>query len=159
MYICLMLFVDDPNFPGPMMYKIRELVQGYKAIDMDESDWLFDLKTEASIIHYHSPYAEVRSVTDPFDDPTTPVETIRAYTLGMIFMAGSTALNTFFSPRQPAISINASVLQLLLAPCGLAWGRFVPNWGFTIRGHRLTLNPGPCEWKEALTCVNRGAEI
>ena len=66
-----------------MMTKIRRLVQGYKAADMEESDWLFDLKTEAAILHYHSPYPEVRAVTDPFDDPSIPVETFRAYVLGM----------------------------------------------------------------------------
>ena len=131
-----------------MMDKIKVLVQGYKGADMEESDWLFDLKTEACMIYYHSPYPEVRSVTEPFDDPTIPVETIRAYTLGMIFMAGSTALNSFFSPRQPAITVNANVLQLLLAPCGLVWARFMPDWSIPIGRKRLRLNPGPWSFKE-----------
>ncbi|ORX37028.1 oligopeptide transporter 2 [Kockovaella imperatae] len=139
---------EDPNFPGPTMEKIRLLIQGYKAADMEESDWLFDLKTEACMIYYHSPYPEVRSVTDPFDDPTVPVETFRAYCLGMIFMAGSTALNTFFSPRQPAISLSSSVLQLLLAPCGLFWAKWFPDWGFNIMGKRISINPGPWTYKE-----------
>ena len=86
------------------MAKMQLLLQGYKAADMEESDWLFELKTEAAMLKYHSPYPEVRSVTDPFDDVNAPVETIRAYVLGMCFMAGCTALNSFFSPRQPAIS-------------------------------------------------------
>ncbi len=78
---------DDPNFPGPTMTKIRQLVQGPKAEGLEDvSDFDFDLRAEAAIIHYHSPYPEVRSVTEPFDDPTLPVETIRSYFLGMVFM-------------------------------------------------------------------------
>jgi len=77
---------SDPNFPGPTMAKIKLLVQGPKAVGLETTDFDFDLKAEAAIIHYHSPYPEVRSVTDAFDDPTIPVETIRSYFLGMVFM-------------------------------------------------------------------------
>lgn len=108
---------SDPNFPGQTMEKIKLLVQGPKAYGIENTDYEFDLKAEAAIIRYHSPYPEVRSVTDPFDDVNEPCETIRSYFLGMVWMAGTTALNTFFSPRQPAITITASVLQLLIAPC------------------------------------------
>ena len=132
------------------MTKIRTLVQGAKVADMDEADWSFEARTEAALIKYHSPYPEVRSVTDPFDDPTIPVETIRAYFLGLVFMAGSTALNTFFSPRQPAISLGSNVMQLLLAPCGLFMAKVLPDWGFTFRGTRVSLNPGPWTYKEQM---------
>lgn len=101
-------------------------------------------------IHYHSPYAEVRAVTSPFDDPDEPCETWRAYFLGMCFMAGVSALNTFFAPRQPAISVSSNVLQLLLAPCGKFLGKVLPDWGFTMRGKRFTLNPGPWTYKEQM---------
>ena len=140
--------VDDFNFPSLTMAKIKTLVSGYKAADMEEAEWLFELKTEASVIHYHSPYPEVRSVTSPFDDPSTPVETPRAYLLGLCFMAGATALNTFFSPRQPAIGVGSTVLSLLLAPCGLFAARVLPDWGFTHRSTRISLNPGPWTYKE-----------
>jgi hypothetical protein len=70
---------DDRNFPGPTMKKIQLLVQGSKAVGLETTDYDFDLKAEAAIIHYHSPYPEVRSVTDAFDDPTIPVETFRSY--------------------------------------------------------------------------------
>ena len=132
----------DPNFPAWTMAKLKELVQGYKACGMSEEDWSFDVKTEAAMLKYHSPYPEVRSVTDPFDDPTEAVETIRAYILGFCFMAGSTALNTFFSPRQPAISLSAIVMQLLLAPCGWAWAKVVPNWHVKIWKWQIPLNHG-----------------
>ena len=132
------------------MAKIKLLIEGYKVSDMESSDWSFEIRAEAAIIHYHSPYPEVRSVTSPFDDPDQPCETIRAYVLGMIFMGGATALNTFFSPRQPAISISSNVLQLLLAPCGQFLAKVLPDVGFTIRGKRWSLNPGPWSYKEQM---------
>jgi hypothetical protein len=141
---------NDPNFPGPAMEKIKLLVQGPKANNMERADYDFELKAEAAIIHYHSPYPEVRSVTDPFDDPTIPVETFRAYFLGMCWMGGVTALNTFFSPRQPGISINSTVMQLLLAPCGQFLAKVLPDWGFTVWGTRHSLNPGPWSYKEQM---------
>lgn len=140
----------DPNFPGDSMRRIKQLVQGRKASGLDDSDYEFDLKAEAAVMHYHSPYPEVRSVTEPFDDPSLPVETIRSYFLGLFFMATSTVLNTFFSPRQPGISVGQSVLQLLIAPCGLFLARVLPDWGFTLFGRRLSLNPGPWSYKEQM---------
>jgi hypothetical protein len=95
---------SDPNFPSITMVKLKHLLQGYKGADMDPADWSFELRTEACMLHWHSPYPEVRSVTDPFDNFEIPVETPRAYFLGMAFMSGATLLNTFFSPRQPSKS-------------------------------------------------------
>ena len=81
------------------MKKVKYLLRGAKFNDLGETDWAEEVKTEAAVIYYHSPYPEIRSVTDPFDDPSIPCETSRAYFLGCIFMAGSTALSTFFTPR------------------------------------------------------------
>ncbi len=141
---------DDQNFPEPTMTKIKLLVQGPKASSEVTSDYDFDLKAEAAIIHYHSPYPEVRSVTDAYDDPTIPVETLRAYVLGLAWMGGATALNTFFSPRQPTITLSGTVLQLLLAPCGFFLARVLPDWGVTVFGTRHSLNPGPWSYKEQM---------
>ncbi|KAK6859679.1 OPT family small oligopeptide transporter [Apiospora arundinis] len=161
------LHSDDPNFPAASLARMRLLVAGPKAYcsgsndaandapataTATEEDYVFDLKTEAAIYYHHSPYPEVRSVTRPGDDPTTPVETIRAYFLGMSFMAGITAVNTFFSPRQPAIDISAVVMQLLIAPCGIFLARVLPDWGVTIAGTRHSLNPGPWSFKEQVFC-------
>ena len=140
----------DPNFPSWTMAKLKFLVRGYKMCDLSEEDWAFDLKTEAAMLKYHSPYPEVRAVTDPFDDPETPVETFRAYILGLCFMAGSTALNTFFATRQPAITLSSIVMQLLLAPCGWTWAKIMPNWHIPVPfiKRRIALNPGPWQYKE-----------
>jgi hypothetical protein len=148
---------NDPNFPPGLMERLHALSMGYKGSDMEQDDWSFDLRTEAAMLHYHSPYPEVRSVTDPFDDPSVPVETVRAYVLGMAFMAGSTALNTFFSPRQPSISLGSNVLQLLLAPCGMFLAKVLPDWNWTVPhwvplmgGSVARFNPGPWTYKEQM---------
>lgn len=141
---------DDQNFPVATMKKIKFLVEGPKLASETTADYEFDLKAEAAIIHYHSPYPEVRSVTDAYDDPTIPVETFRSYLLGLGWMAGATAINTFFSPRQPKITLSASVLQLLLAPTGMFLARVLPDWGVTVFGKRHSLNPGPWSYKEQM---------
>lgn len=145
----------DPNFMLTTMDRLKRLVA-----ETPHDDWSLEVRTEAAICHYHSPYPEVRSVTDPFDDTAIPVETIRSYFLGLIFMAGGTALNTctlefillttVFSPRQPGISIGTNVLQLLLAPCGQLLAKILPDWGFRFRGRRISLNPGPWSYKEQM---------
>lgn len=138
---------DDPNFPSETMSKIQHLLGGRESFDGDEYD--LELRAEAAIIHYHSPYAEVRSVTAPTeDDISEPCETWRAYLLGIGFMAGATAVNTFFAPRQPGIQISAQVLQLLMAPCGAFLARILPAWGG--RDKWYSLNPGPWSYKEQM---------
>ena len=141
---------DDPNFPSATMDRIHVLLQGYKLAGMAQDEWSNELRSVAAMMKYHSPYPEVRSVTEPFDDPSIPVETLRAYILGLIFMAGSTAINTFFSPRQPSINLSSLVLQCLLAPCGLTWAKIIPDWGFSIGSYRLSLNHGPWTFKEQI---------
>ena len=143
----------DPNFPSATMRRIQALVHGPKANDMSETDWSFNVRAEAAIIHFHSPYPEVRSVTTPEDDAETPCETIRVYAIGIIFITGSAALNNFFHPRQPAINLGPEVLQLLVYPVGWLAARLLPDWGFTFRGSRHSLNPGPWSFKEQVFCV------
>jgi hypothetical protein len=141
---------DDPNFPVETMKRIKGLVQGEKAAErLGIDDYVTESKIEASLIHYHSPYPQVRLLSTPFDT-IVPVETFRSYLRGLFWMAGATAVNTFFSPRQPGISIGAPVLQLLLAPCGFFCARVLPNWGFTVFGIRHSLNPGPWTYKEQM---------
>ncbi|CAN6675128.1 oligopeptide transporter 2 [Trichomonascus vanleenenianus] len=143
---------DDPNFPSDTMAKIKVILEGEKTFNLayPEEDYSFELRSEAAIIHYHSPYPEVRAVSDPHDDPDIPVETPRAYFLGIMWMAAATVINTFFSPRQPAITIGSNVLQLLLAPCGVFLAKTLPDWTLTIFGKKIRLNPGPWTYKEQM---------
>ena len=144
------VYSDDPNFSTVMYQKIQILLQGYKVADMEHVDWSFELRSIACMIYYHSPYPEVRAVTDPFDDPTIPVETLRCYVIGMCLMAGSSAINTFFSPRQPSINLSGLVLQCILAPCGQFCARFLPKWTIKCWRFNIALNPGPWTFKEQI---------
>ncbi|KAK9236566.1 OPT oligopeptide transporter protein-domain-containing protein [Lipomyces kononenkoae] len=141
---------DDINFPRETMDKIKLLVQGQEASEMDEETYEWDMKLEATLMKYHSPYPEVRAICDPTDDPTMPVETIRAYILGLLWVACGSFINEFFSLRQPSLSLQSAVFQILLYPCGKFLQYTLPDWGFTFRGVRHSLNPGPWNYKEQM---------
>ncbi|KAK9483826.1 OPT oligopeptide transporter protein-domain-containing protein [Lipomyces starkeyi] len=141
---------DDLNFPTETFEKIKLLLQGQEASQMDAETYELDLKLEATLMKYHSPYPEVRAICDPTDDPTTPAETIRAYFLGILWVAVGGFVNEFFSLRQPTLSLQSAVLQILLYPCGKFLQYTLPDWGFTFRGTRHSLNPGPWTYKEQM---------
>lgn len=114
------------------------------------------LRLESGIIAYWSPYPEVRSVTDPYDDPTIPCETLRVYIIGLMWTIIGTFINTYFQDRQPSISLSASVVQLFIYPCGKLF-EFLPHWSLKFRGYVVELNPGPWTYKEqmlATVCYN-----
>lgn len=106
------------------------------------------MKLEAALITNNSPYAEVRAVVDNHDDPSTPCSTIRAWTIGLFFSFFLAFINQLFSIRQPAISIEANVVQLLAFPMGKAWEKWVPDRRFRLFGKEHSLNPGPFNKKE-----------
>lgn len=141
---------EDVNFPTDVMDKIKLIVQGPEAFGADIDTFQREAKVEAVLIHFHSPYPEVRAVTDPYDDPDTPCTTIRAYFLGFLWSIIGTGVNQFFSPRQPAISLSSGILQIFVLPCGRAMQYVLPDWGFTFRGKRHSLNPGPFTYKEQM---------
>ncbi|KAK9324744.1 OPT oligopeptide transporter protein-domain-containing protein [Lipomyces orientalis] len=139
---------DDFNFPVETMAKIKLLVQGQDVYGADVDTYEFDLKVEACLIGHYSPYPEVRSVTEPYEDDV-PVETIRVYFLAIIWTIVGSGIRQFFSPRQPSISLSSTVIQLFLYPCGRAL-ELLPDWGFTFRGKRHSINPGPWTFKEQM---------
>ncbi|KAJ8139330.1 hypothetical protein OY671_007458, partial [Metschnikowia pulcherrima] len=67
----------------------------------DVFDWELQVKTEAGVIEFHSPYAEVRGVTEPYDNPDMYCETIRIYIAGIIWTAIGSFINEFFKQRRP----------------------------------------------------------
>lgn len=118
--------------------------------EADIFDWELQVKTEAGIIAYHSPYPEVRAVTDPYDDPNEYCETFRVYLLGIIWTAIGSFVNEFFMERQPAITLNASVVQLLLYPSGVLCHWIFPKYKFKVWKYTIDLNPGPWNFKEQM---------
>ena len=121
--------------------------------DFDEFkivDWDLQVKLEAALIAYHSPYPEVRAVTDPFDDPMIPCETLRVYILGIIWTCIGTFINQFFAERQPAVSLGSAVCQLLLYPSGVLISKILPHKTLNFWKLSINLNPGPWTHKEQM---------
>jgi OPT family oligopeptide transporter len=97
----------------------------------------------------------------PHDDPSLPVTTVRMWTIGVLFTIVSilslhqdtlslinslkvgSALNQMFSLRQPSVTIDMLVAQLLAYPLGVAWAKYIPLgfWNpdrhFNIKEHAL----------------------
>ncbi|TFY70179.1 hypothetical protein EVG20_g2824 [Dentipellis fragilis] len=91
-----------------------------------------------------SPYPEVRAAVSNTDDMFMPADTLRAWTIGLLWAILIPGLNQFLNFRYPAITIGSLVAQLLSYPIGCAWARFMPI--VTIAG--VQLNPGPFSVKE-----------
>lgn len=140
----------DPNFPHPVLLRIQEFLDNEDVMENPEKheDLINEMKIEAALITNNSPYSEVRAVVDNTDDPSTPCSTIRAWVIGLFFSVILAFINQLFSIRQPSISIEANVAQLLAYPLGKAWEKLVPNYEFTMFGTRHSLNPGPFNKKE-----------
>ncbi|KAB5585198.1 oligopeptide transporter 2 [Coniochaeta sp. 2T2.1] len=149
---------QDYTFDRVQMNHIKEIFEGHEACGMEYGEWAYQTSRLAGLMDW-SPYAEVRAVTLPYDDPEEPCESVRAYILGFFWVCVCTAVNTFFNPRQPGISIPNQVVQLLLVPMGRAMAYALPDWGYSFRGKRYTLNPGPWSSKEQLfaTIIFSGA--
>ncbi|KAI5959449.1 OPT6 [Candida theae] len=114
------------------------------------SDWSLQSRLEATLIHYHSPYPEIRAITDPIDDTEIFVETFRCYFIGFFWTLVGSIINSFFVHRMPNISLSSHTIQILLLPCGKLWEKTVPNMRISIAGISFDLNPGPWTYKEMM---------
>ncbi|KAK9364396.1 OPT oligopeptide transporter protein-domain-containing protein [Lipomyces kononenkoae] len=152
---------DDINFPEKTLHKIKLLLEGEDCYGLGEIIYDLDLRLEACLIKYHSPYPEVRSVCSPIDDPTIPVETFRAYLNGLFWVAVGAFINQLMSFRQPSISLSSKVIQILIYPCGEALARILPAKTVSLGPLSFHLNPGPWSFKEqmfATIIANVGAQ-
>lgn len=70
------------------------------------------------------------------------------WTIGICFCLLGSGVNTLYTFRFPSISLSQSAIQFLAFPIGRAWQYVVPDWGFSFRGSRISLNPGPFNYKE-----------
>jgi len=98
----------------------------------------------ADALEDDSPYPEVRSAVANTDDTSIPVNTVRAWTIGLIWAILIPGLNQFFFFRFPSVTVSGVVAQLLAFPIGRLWARVVPN----VKIFGISLNPGPFNVKE-----------
>ncbi|KAK4164326.1 hypothetical protein QBC43DRAFT_210871 [Cladorrhinum sp. PSN259] len=140
----------DPNFNIVVINRIKEFLGNDDVfVNPDKYEELIEeMKIQAALITTNSPYAEVRAIVDNHDDPTLPVSTIRAWTIGIFFASIISVVNSFFDPRQPPLGLGSVVSQLLAFPVGKFLERVLPDVGFTLFGVRHSLNPGPFNKKE-----------
>ncbi|CCE62650.1 hypothetical protein TPHA_0C05020 [Tetrapisispora phaffii CBS 4417] len=132
-------FEGDPNIPE---LEYEELQKFGKAEDISQFNEIeiFELRTLAAMIKFHSPYKEVRAVVEATDDPNIPVETFRSYFLALLCAIVGSGFNEFFSHRVVTISVNTSVIQMFLYFFGKAWERYIPCWGISVKGRKYAIN-------------------
>ncbi|KAH6967843.1 small oligopeptide transporter, OPT family [Ilyonectria sp. MPI-CAGE-AT-0026] len=94
-----------------------------------------------------SGYPEVRAAVLPTDEDL-PVDTFRAWTLGIFFTIIMSGLNQFFNMHNPPISLSPYLVVLLSYPAGKLAERILPARCWNIFGCTFTLNPGPFNRKE-----------
>lgn len=128
----------------------RSSLEANTAGELEVWDHDFQVRLEATLIAYHSPYPEVRAVTDPYDDPNIPCETVRVYINGLIWTVIGTFINTFFSNRMPHIKFGGAVGQLFIYPTGTILAYILPKWKVKLFGVNFDLNPGPWTHKEQM---------
>ncbi|KAG2535184.1 hypothetical protein PVAP13_9NG098500 [Panicum virgatum] len=97
------------------------------------------------------PVEEVALVVPETDDPSLPVMTFRAWTLGLGSCVVLIFLNTFFTYRTQPLTISGILAQILVLPAGRFMAAVLPDREVRILGGRLgsfNLNPGPFNVKE-----------
>jgi hypothetical protein len=104
---------DDWNFPSDMRERMRRLLEGPKQYG---EFYDRDLRIDAVMLRYSSPYPGVRAVAEIIDDSSVPIETVRAYFLGISWAVIGTFMATFFNSRFPAIS-RFLPAALWIIPC------------------------------------------
>jgi len=117
----------DQNFPIQTLEHIKDLLENPDITEHPERhiDLINAMKLEALLVTENSPYAEVRAVVDPTDDPEMPSLTFRVWFIGVIFAGLGAFINQLFSLRQPPVTVTSQVAQLLA--CELESGSRADN--------------------------------
>lgn len=85
---------------------------------MTDADVFEDPNIDQSAVAFDddSPYPEVRSAVSNTDDPSIPVNTFRAWVIGLIWAIILPGINQFFFFRFPAVTVS-SVCSFVLLIC------------------------------------------
>ncbi|KAG6008048.1 hypothetical protein E4U21_005061 [Claviceps maximensis] len=128
-------FLDDDVFDG---------IDGVIDPDFTEKQAQID----HAIIQEDSPYLEVRTSIPPTDDPDLPVNTIRAWFLGIVLCTITAAFNVLLSVNRTPANITSTIVQLVAYPLGVGLAKVLPNKERHVFGLKFNLNPGPFNVKE-----------
>ena len=131
--------LEDPNMDHHFIEKAEEALE------------TGDVKQEvtvANIVEEDSPYIEVRAAASNVDDPEMPVNTFRAWFLGIIASIIVPGANQLLSLRFPTTTIPAIVVIIFAFPLGQLLAKILPTSKLQTRLGTLTLNPGPFNVKE-----------
>lgn len=85
---------NDYSIDHNLLQRCAELIEGSTACGMEYGEWAYVICKTAGRVQNWSPYAEVRAVTLPYDDPDEPCESVRAYIAGFFWVCCATAVNT-----------------------------------------------------------------
>ena len=85
---------QDYTFDQSLIHCLAELVEGNQVCEMEYGELAYVTCKTAGLLRNWSPYAEVRAVTLPYDDPEEACESFRAYILGFFWVCVCTAINT-----------------------------------------------------------------
>jgi hypothetical protein len=110
-----------------------------------------DVEAEVALEHEleeNSPYPEVVSAVQNWDDSSLPANTVRSWILGLAFVTIGSGMNMLFSLRQPTIQIGNLVAQICSYPIGVAMAYALPKHQFNTFGLKWSFNPGPFNKKE-----------
>jgi hypothetical protein len=103
---------NDPNFPTQVKDKIEYFLSGDSSTLENYEMLLEEMKIEAGLIRFSSPYPEVRSVVKCHDDPSEYMSTARVWIIGTVWCGLGSFINQFFSLRQPSFTLSVNEIQL-----------------------------------------------
>ena len=86
-------FHNDYTINTDFQQYIRDLVLGHEHCQLSYSDWAYETSRVAGVCDNWSPYAEVRAVLLPYDDPGMACETLRAYVIASFWTIVGTFVN------------------------------------------------------------------
>lgn len=126
------------GIPSPCALEDLEASTGEKVIDTA----IGSVEDVYTIDSDNSPFPEVRANVPNTDDPSTPVNTLRMWLVGIVFTMFGTGINQFFSMRYPSVTISSLVAQLIAFPVGTALARILPVKTVRLFGRwDVTINP------------------
>lgn len=121
-------------------------------LDEEEYDLLEESEEGVHLMLDDSPYEEVRACVINQDDSSLNANTLRMWTIALLFTILGSAVNLFFSLRFPSIAITALLAQLLSHPAGVAWERFMPDVTINLLFARIRVNDKSKPWNTKEHC-------